>query len=86
MEDLERYGKYWKRAETHFLTEFVIDVAVAVAIYFFTENLFYVFLFVGYCFIGLRQLNTKNRQFEIMNKLDKIEEKLNEMNKDKDIV
>ncbi len=35
-----------------------------------------VFLFVGYCFIGIRQLNTKNRQFEIMNKLDKIEEEL----------
>lgn len=86
MDDLERYGKYWERAETHFLAEFVSDVAVAVAIYFFTENLFYVFLYVGYYFIGLRQLNTKNRQFEIMNKLDKIEEKLNEMNKDKDTV
>ena len=80
MDDFERYGKYYKRAETHFLIELVIDVAVAIAIYYFTNNLFYMFLFVGYCFIGIRQLNTKNRQFEIMCKLDKIEEKLN--NKD----
>ncbi len=76
MDDLERYGKYYKRAESHFLAEFLIDIAIAIAIYYFTQNLFYVFLFVGYCFIGIRQLNTKNRQFEIMNKLDKIEEAL----------
>ena len=80
MDDLERYGKYYKRAEAHFLAEFIINIVIAIAIYYFTENLFYVFLFVGYCFISLRQLNTKNRQFEIMNKLDKIEEELKNKN------
>jgi len=82
MNDFERYGKYYKRAETHFLAEFIADIAIAIAIYYFTENPFYVFLFVGYCFIGFRQLNTKNRQFEIMEKLHRIEEKLNGTDKD----
>ena len=63
MDDFERYGKYCKRAETHFLIELFIYVAIAIAIYYFTNNLFYVFLFVGYCFIGIRQISFRIKIF-----------------------
>jgi hypothetical protein len=70
------YGKYYDRTEKHIRTEFIINIIIAFIVTGATENLFYGLIVVGYAFIRNSQLNTKNRQLEILNRLDKIEEKL----------
>ena len=76
MDDYDLYGKYYKRAEKHIIPELVFGIVFAVFILFVTENWFYALLCLYFAFIKMRQLNTKNRQLEILNRLDQIEEKL----------
>lgn len=77
MDDYDLYGKYYNRADRYILQELIVDIIIAGVIWFFTYSLFYAFIYIGYAFIKLRQNNSKNRQLEILNRLDKIEEKIN---------
>lgn len=76
MDDLRRYGAYYQRAEKHVIAQLVIDIVIAFIILFFSENLFYAFVYVCFGYNKMRLFDTKNRQLEILNRLDEIEEKI----------
>lgn len=76
MEDLSRYGAYYQRIEKHIISGLIIDVVIAFIILFYTENLFYAFIYACFGYNKMRLFNIKNRQFEILKRLDDIEEYL----------
>ena len=76
MNDYELFGRYYQRAEKHITSQLIIDIVIAFIILFYTENLFYAFIYACFGYNKMRLFNTKNRQFEILKRLDDIEELL----------
>lgn len=77
--DEELFGKYYNRAEIHVIREFIFDLIFAGLIWYLTSNWFYGFLCVCFAYVKTRQLNSKNRDFEILNRLDEIEQQIKEL-------
>jgi hypothetical protein len=76
MNDYDLYGRYYNRADVKVIPELVFDIVIALVVWFFTENWFYALICSYFAFNKTRQLNIKNRQFEILNRLDEIEERI----------
>ena len=77
MNDIERYGNYYHRAEKHIMLDLACGLIFAGVVWYFTENWFYGFICACFSYNTMRSLNIKNRQLEILNRIDELEEKIN---------
>jgi hypothetical protein len=76
MDDFDRFGSYYNRAERHITIEFIVDIVIAIGVSVFGGNLFYGLVCLFFATSKIRQLNIKNRQLEILNRLDQLEENI----------
>ena len=67
------YGRYLNRAFIGY-SDIWQGVIIAIIILAISQNVFYFLLFCGYARIKFILTNHKNRQFEILNRLDELEE------------
>lgn len=74
MDSEDRYGKYINRAlsDRSLTVGLVIDIVITILIFVSTESVFYTLMFVAYCRIIYVFDCHKNRQLEILNKLDQL--------------
>lgn len=77
------YGRYISRAVIGWRDVWEM-VIVSIVILTITQNVFYFLLYCGYARIKFILSNTKNRQFEILNRIDELERLMlnKETNKD----
>ena len=83
MSDYNLYGKYYPRAEKHIMLELFIGLIFAGAVWYFTFNWFYGFICACFSYNCMRLLNIKNRQLEILNKIDSLSERIEQIGEDK---
>ena len=76
MKDKDLYGKYYERAEIHIFWELLADIIISGIVWWLSSNWFYAFVCIMFGFSKLRNSNMKNRQLEILNRLDKIEKQI----------
>ena len=74
---IEKCGEYYQRAEKHIMLDLCCGLIFAGAVWYFTGNWFYGFICACFSYNSMRQLNIKNRQLEILNKIDSLAEKIN---------
>lgn len=79
MNDFDLFGKYYQRAEKHVILDLCCGLIFACVVWYFTENWFYGYICACFSYNAMRLLNLKNRQLEILNRLDEIEQQIKDI-------
>lgn len=78
MDTEDRYGKYKNRSvsDRSLLIGLAVNIVIALFIFISTESVFYTLLFAAYCRIMYVFDCHKNRQIEILNRIDQLADKI----------